>query len=836
MLNEADTRVKLIDPMLHSAGWKEESILREKPITAGRIIDEEGTRGAGKKADYELLGFPSFPLAVVEAKDESHSALDGVQQAKSYAKDLDVLFSYSTNGHQIEEFDRFSNKQQSLSKFPSPEELWKKYCEYRLKDAKISSENPFEVPLPTERGKEPRYYQEIAVKSVVEAFLKGKNRVLLAMATGTGKTHVAFWTVWRLYQSGLIRRVLYVADRTVLRDQAYNWFGTFEDARAVIGEKQVPKNRDIYFSTYQSLYAEIGSKRVFQLYDPDFFDMVIIDECHRSGFGTWLDILKHFKKAVHLGMTATPKRDDNIDTYGYFGNPVYSYSLGKGIEDGFLAPYKIHRVFTNIDKEGGLSLKDLQTEGVKVYIPEELDAKDYYSIGEFERGILLPDRTIKICEHLAKLLRIYEPMQKTMVFCVTNEHAALVSKELQNRFSDLGYSDYAVRIVSEEAEAREILERFVDSDKKTPVVATTVDLLTTGVDAPCVHNIVFLRPISSKVLFKQIIGRGSRIDPNTDKYYFRIIDYLNTTRLLDPWDYPEEDEGPVEGPKGPFDWFLKGKVIDKDNGEPIINASVLVLVGPNQTSQTRTDDKGFFSFSNMPHSKVGVRISATGYVKREIEAKPTESIETSILTEMKRELPAKEKIKVEGLTIYVAEETYVEIEEGKPLGKAKYVEYSKDEIRKRIVSLGDLQKIWLNSKDRQRFLEELKAHSVNPEVLAKLIERPDADTFDVLARIAFDAPIITRDERAKALMNLRSGFLESFGPEAKEVLLMMLEKYRVAGIEEIAPKVFEVPPFDKKGYILGIAKIFGGIDKLKKAIGEVQKGLYSDFGNSAGGR
>jgi type I restriction enzyme R subunit len=836
MLNEADTRVKLIDPKLHEGGWKEEQILRERPITVGRILDEDGNRGAGKKADYVLLFSSSFPLAVVEAKDESHTALDGVQQAKSYAKDLDVLFAYSTNGHQIEEFDRFSNKQQTLASFPSPEELWKKYFEYRLKDAKIPSKNPLEIPLPVERGKEPRYYQEIAVKSVVESVLKGNKRILLTMATGTGKTHVAFWTVWKLYNSGLIRRILYIADRIVLRDQAYNWFGHFGDARAVIGEGNVPKNRDIFFSTYQSLYSEVGSERVFQLYDPDFFDVIIIDECHRSGFGTWHDILKHFTKAIHLGMTATPKRDENIDTYAYFGNPVYSYSLGKGIEDGFLAPYKIHKVRTNIDKQGGLSIKDIEAEGVKVYIPDETRVKDWYTSGEFERQLLLPDRTVKICEHLAKLLRVFEPMQKTMVFCVNNDHAALVTKELQNRFSDLGYSDYAVRIVSEEAEAREILERFVDSDKKTPVCATTVDLLTTGVDAPCVHNIVFLRTINSKVLFKQIIGRGSRIDPNTDKYYFRIIDYLNATRLLDPWDYPEDEDGSPVSPKGPFDWFLKGKIIDKETGEPVANASVIVSIAPNQTAHIRTDENGFFKFSDLPHSRVGLKISATGYVRKEFEAKPTETLETSLLTELKKEAPAKEKIVVEGLTIYIADETYVEIEEGKPLAKAKYVEYSKDEVKKRVVSLADLQRIWLNSKERESFLEELKKISVNPEVLAKLIERPDADTFDVLARITFDAPIITRDERARALMNLKSGFLESFGPEAKEVLLMLLEKYRAGGVGEITPKVFSVPPFDKKGYILGIAKAFGGLDKLKKAITEVQKGLYLDFGNSIGGK
>lgn len=827
MLNEADTRVKLVDPKLHDSGWLEERIVRERFITAGRILDEDGNRRAGKKPDYILLYFPSVPVAVIEAKDESHNALDGMQQAKGYAQELDVLFAYSTNGHQIEEFDFLTNKQTTLEAFPTPEELWKKYADHQLKNAKSVDKNPLEIPVPFERGKTPRYYQEVAIKRVIEAVLKGENRILLTMATGTGKTHVAFWTIWKLYQSGLTRRVLYISDRIVLRDQAYNWFGPFGDARAIIGEGKIPKNRDIFFSTYQSLYSEVDSRRVFQLYDSDFFDIVIIDECHRSGFGTWHDILKHFRKAIHLGMTATPKRDDNIDTYEYFGNPAYSYSLGKGIDDGFLAPYKIHRVFTNIDKEGGISLKDIETEGVEVYIPEETKTKEFYTTGEFEREILLPDRTVKIAEHLARLLKIFEPMQKTMVFCVTNDHANLVAKELQNRFSDLGYSDYAVRIVSEEPDAREVLERFVDSDKVTPVVATTVDLLTTGVDAPCVHNIVLLRPISSKVLFKQIVGRGSRIDPDTDKYYFRIIDYLNTTRLLDPWDYPE-DFGETELLKGPFNWILKGKVVDNQTGESIPRASVVIYLGPNRTVHGRTDRNGLFSFSGMPHSNVKVRISATGYVRKEFNAKPSET-GTLILTELKKEPIAKEKIRVKGLNVFIAEETYVEIEEGKTLNRAKYVEYSRGEIRKRVVSLGDLQRIWINPKDRAEFLEELQTRSINPEVLARLIERPDADTFDTLAHIVFDAPIITRDERARALANLKAGFLDSLGPEAKEVLLLLLEKYRVAGIGEITPKVFEVPPFDKKGYILGIAKIFGGLDKLKKAVGEIQNGIYSDF-------
>lgn len=835
-LNEADTRVKLIDPKLHDGGWKEESIVRDRPTTPGRIIDEEGNRRAGKKPDYVLLQSRSFPIAVVEAKDESHTALDGMQQAKDYAKDLDVLFAYSTNGRQIEEFDFSTNSQRTVEAFPAPEELWQRYVTQRLKNirAEVTS-NPLEVPLVFEKGKEPRYYQEVAVKRVIEDVLKGKNRVLLAMATGTGKTHVAFWIVWKLYKAGLVRRVLLVSDRIFLRNQAYNWFGPFGDARAVIAEGEVPKNRDIYFSTYQSLYSEAEGKRIFQLYDADFFDLVIIDECHRSGFGTWHDIMKHFSKAIHFGMTATPKRDDNIDTYSYFGSPAYSYSLGKGIDDGFLAPYKIHRIFTNIDKKGGLSLKDAVADGVRVYVPEEREPKDYYTSGEFEREILIPDRTTKICEHLAKLLEIYEPMQKTMIFCVTNEHAAQVAKELQNHFAGLGHSDYAVRIVSEEHDARELMEKFVDSDKLTPVVATTVDLLTTGVDAPCVHNIVLLRPIESKVLFKQIIGRGSRVDANTKKYYFRIIDYLNTTRLFDDWDYPEEIQGPPV-PPGPNDWFLRGKVIDRENKDPVVNAAVTAFIGPNETAQTRTDSEGIFSFSNMPRNGVRVRITATGYVRQELNAETTEAAETILLVELRKEQPTKEKIRIEGLNVFISEETFVEIVEGKRLTKANYVEYSSSEIKKRAVNLSDLQRIWLNPSERKKFLEDLKAKSVSAEVLARLHEHPDADSFDVLAHVAFGAPIITRDERAQALINLKASFLDSFGPGAKEVLLDLLEKYRVAGVEEITPKVFEIPPFDKKGYILGIAKIFGGLDKLKKAIGEIQKGLYSDFGNSVGGK
>ncbi|RKX56828.1 MAG: type III restriction endonuclease subunit R [Thermodesulfobacteriota bacterium] len=432
MLNEADTRAKLIDPKLHSAGWKEENIRRDVYITLGKIIDENGKRQKGKKPDY-ILYYASFPIAVVEAKEESESHLAGIGQAKEYAQILDVKFAYSTNGHKIEEFDFITNTQKTLEQFPSPQELYQRYLEFIFEDKKIK-QDPLNFPCYSAPGyKIPRYYQEVAIKKVIEAILKGRKRILLNMATGTGKTFVAFQIVWKLIKSGYFQRVLYIADRNFLRDQAYNEFFPFDKARALIEEGKAPKNREVYFSIYQALYSG-EDKKLYEEYPPDFFDLVIIDECHRSGYGTWKEILDYFGQAVHLGMTATPKQTDNIDTYAYFGDSVYTYSMGKGIEDGFLSPFQIFRIFTNIDKEG-LHLQEALHQGAKIYIPGDMDAGDFYTLENFEREIVLPDRTRTICAHLANLLRTFGPLQKTIIFCVDSEHASLVAKELQNHFS-----------------------------------------------------------------------------------------------------------------------------------------------------------------------------------------------------------------------------------------------------------------------------------------------------------------------------------------------------------------------------------------------------------------
>jgi len=830
MLSEDDTRAKLVDPKLHEGGWKEEMISRGKRVAPGKIIDEKGNRKKGTEIDY-ILFFASVPIAVVEAEPESKPALSGMQQAKDDAQNyMDVLFAYSTNGHQIEEFDFTTNKQTTLDRFPAPEELWQRYLKYKLKGVKIEAKaNPLETAyyyIPG--GKRPWYFQEVAIKRSIEEILKGRKRILLTMATGTGKTFAACQLVWKLWRSGYVHRVLYLADRNFLRDQAYNEFAPFEDARGLIEEGKAPKNRDIYFSIYQAMYSGEGENRLYRQYNPDFFDLVIIDECHRSGFGTWKEILDYFGKAVHLGMTATPKRDDNIDTYAYFGEPVYAYSMGQAIEDGFLAPFQIFRAFTNVDREG-LWIQDAVYQGAQIFIPEEVDLKEIYTLEDFEREITLPDRTAKICEHLSKLLRTFDPRQRTMVFCVNMEHAAQVAKELQNRFADLGFPDYAVRIVSEEPEVKAIYERFKDSDKLTPIVATTVDLLTTGVDVPSVHNIVLIKPIASKVVFKQIIGRGSRIDANTKKYFFRIIDYVNATRLLDDWDYPPKGE-PGKIVEGPFDFSLSGIVIHHETQVPIPDCKVIAQIGPNMQRVARTSKDGTFILVNLPHSPITLYVSSSGFRSREMTITPEPSL-SPIVIELKPEVTVERKITLKGIEVYIANEARIIFtSDGKTLTDAEYIEYSKKGVVKRAASLRDLRQIWIDAETRQKFLDALREQSIHPELIATLLKQPGADSFDILAHIAFGVPIFTRDQRANGFKNLHVEFINAFAPETQEVVLALLEKYRIGGIEEIStPEVFRLPPFDKKGYIRGIAELFGGFDKLKEAINQVQRGLYFDF-------
>jgi len=827
MLNEADTRVQLIEPKLKESKWKIDMIKREAPITAGKIINEYGKRQKIKFADFVLYYKPTLPLAVVEAKAEEASHLDGLGQAKNYAQMLGCLFAYSTNGHKIEEFDFTTNIQRTIEEFPTPEELFKRYMKSTFKK-ETQNIKPLTYDYYIKHGKKPRYYQEKAIKQVLETIIQGEKRILLTMATGTGKTFTAFQIVWLLLKTKHFKKILYLADRNFLRNQAYNEFSPFDNARQLIPDDKPSKSRDVYFSIYQALYSGDDLKRTYQDFPPDFFDLIIIDECHRSGYGTWKEILNYFS-AVQLGMTATPKRSDNVDTYQYFGEPVYSYSMADGIEDGFLAPYQIYRIFTNIGRDG-LNIREALHQGAKIYIPEDTDLQDNYQLESFERKIALPDRTKEICEHLAKQFENFGPKQKTIIFCVNTEHAALVAKELQNHFAHLGYSDYATRIVAIERNVQEMYEKFKDAEKETPVIATTVDLLTTGIDVPTVRNLVFLRPISSKVYFKQHLGRGCRIDEDNGKFFFRVIDYVNATRLLDEWDYASSGE-PERIVEGPFNLSLEGYIVHHENYEPVIGARVNAQLGPNMQRNTRSDQNGFFKLEELANSPITMTITKGKFRTREITITPTEDAE-QMLIELRPQRPVREKIVLEGVEVFIAEETNIFIAAtGKTLTDAEYKEYSRKGITERVTTLETLNKVWLDRKKREEFLTELGKDSIHPQLIGSILQTPDADAYDAIAHIAFGAPLLTRDERARAFLNKKNQVIEALGAGAQLIILSLLEKYRAGGISQIIrSEIFNVRPFDKIGRLQGVIKEFGGIKNLKESIEMIEHGLYDSTG------
>lgn len=838
MLNEADTRAKLIDPKLQRSSWTEKMIVRDRPIARGMIINDSGDRLPTRIPDY-ILYYPDkdgVPLAVVEAKSEDESHLTGMQQAKEYMERLRVPFAYSTNGHMIEEYDDFLKRQVTLGEFPSPEELWRRYVEGKElgrvseKDPLLYSYYPFpDRPL--------RYYQEAAVRKALEAILKNSKKVLLTMATGSGKTYVAFQIVWKLYKTGRVRRVLYLVDRIFLRRQAHDMFFPFGNAREeLVGAESIPKHRDIYFATYQTLYSEKDGKRIYEMFEPDFFDMIIIDECHRSGWKRWHDILRYFSNAIHLGLTATPKRDDNVDTYAYFGEPVYDYPMRQGIEDGYLAPCEIIRVFTNIDKSGVLNIAEVKSQGAKIEVPPGVELKEYYTVEEFEREITLPDRTRRICEHLARILESTGPKGKTAIFCVSQSHAAEVAKELNNYFAPLfGASNYAVRVVTDEPYAHEVLREFKDSEKDFPVVTTTVDLLSTGVDIPPVRNIVFLKHIDSKVVFHQIIGRGARIDENSRKYTFRIIDYTDATRLFDEWDLPD-----MGGKKeGPSDWYLACRIIDAETGRGIAKASVMALVAPSKPVTLKTDENGSILLKDAPRGSVKIDVSASGYRKKETSVPTFPTPEQSVAISLERDVREKKGlIKAENVEVYIAEEGIVKANVlGNELLDAEYVEYCRNGLIKRITTLDQLAGIWRDRAKRIKFKEELEKAGINLNILSKLLKKPGAEEFDLIAHVLFKAPVLSRDERARALLDLRKEFLEKYGPNAREVILELVDRYKIAGIDEITdPRVFRTPPFDKMGALKGVIEIFGGLEPLKEVIQDIEKGLYPELIQPAGGR
>lgn len=790
MITEADTCRKYVLPKLIAAGWDTDphSFTEQKTFTDGRIlvVGDKVKRSRQKRADYLLRYTRDFLIAVVEAKAAYKAPGDGLQQGKEYAQILGLKFAYSTNGHGIVEFDFLTGKEREIEAFPAPDDLWRRLRKAEgLKDDKVAER--LLTPSNHLSGKSPRYYQEIAINRAVQAILQGKRRVLLTMATGTGKTVVAFQICWKLWNSrwnraGEYRRpkILYLADRNILIDDPKDKiFAPFGDARWKIENGEAHKSREMYFAIYQAIAKDERRPGLYREYPRDFFDLIIVDECHRGSArdeSNWREILEYFEPAYQLGMTATPLRDDNRDTYAYFGNPVYTYSLRQGIEDGFLAPYRVHRVITTWDAAGWRPSKgDLDRYGRT--IPDQ-----EYSTQDFERIVALRARTEAIARNLADFLKKTDQFAKTIVFCVDQEHADEMRRALSNLNEELvrQYPDYVCRVTSEEGDVgRAHLGRFQELETLTPTILTTSQLLTTGVDVQTCKNIVLARVINSMTEFKQIIGRGTRVRDDYGKLYFNILDYTGSaTRMFADPDF---------------------------DGDPVV------------VTEEKTDETG----ATIPTTYEIVEelpVMADGQEQYEI----TQTIPDDSEGERR-------KFYFDGGQVEIAAHLVYELDpDGKQLRVVKLTEYAAEKVRTLYPSAADLRKQWSDPEQRAEIIAKLEERGISFEQLGAAAGQPNADPFDLLCHLAYNAPIRSRRERADRLRKEEKAFFDRYKPDARAILNDLLEKYAEHGTAQfVIPEVLKVPPISQRGNVVEIANLFGGPDKLKAAVNQLQVLLYA---------
>jgi type I restriction enzyme, R subunit len=790
--NEADTCRLLVEPKLKAAGWEDTPHLYQEQVTFtdGRIIvaGQKARRRPGKRADYILRYTHDIAIGVIEAKPESSHVAEGLQQAKDYAEILGLRFAYATNGHEIVEFDFATGTETELSAFPSPVDLWLRQT--GTEQLTELAADQLATPGYHEPGRRPRYYQETAINSAIQAIVKGEKRVLLTMATGTGKTYVAFQICWRLWSArwnaadkeGRKPRILYLADRNILIDDPKDkTFAPFGDARHKIEGGVVVKSREMYFAIYQAIAQDENRPGLYKEYAPDFFDLVIVDECHRGSAtegSNWREILEYFKPAYQLGMTATPKRQDNVDTYAYFGAPLYTYSLRQGIDDGFLAPYRVHRVITEWDAAGWRPSKG-ECDRYGNEIPDE-----EYTTAEFERVVALRARTEAVARHLTDLLKSTDRYGKTIVFCVDQEHASEMRKALGNLNNDLveEHADYVCRVTSDEGDiGRGHLSHFQDVERATPVILTTSQLLTTGVDAPTVKNVVLVRVVNSMTEFKQMIGRGTRVRDDYGKLFFTILDYTGSaTRLFADPDF---------------------------DGDPVI-----------ETEET-VDEEG-----ETVEEEVVEEQELTPEDEEELED------EVTILDPADDdETVQRRKYYVDGGHVEIAAHLVFELDpDGKQLRVVRFTDYTASKVRTLFSNANELRERWANPVTRPDVLDALEERGIDYAHLAEEAGQPDADPLDLLCHLAFSAPLHTRRERARLLRTEQKDFFEQYGPEARQILDQLLDKYTEHGATQFeVPDALEVPPINAFGNVIEIAKLFGGAKQLRNAVNELQALLYA---------
>ncbi len=789
-LSERDICTKYIQPALVKAGWNNVTQIREEVyFTDGRIYVKGNltSRGKGKRADYILYYKPNIPIAIIEAKDNKHSVRAGIQQALDYAEILDIPSVYSSNGDGFFEHDCTCSdgkieKELSLGEFPSPEVLWQRYKKYKGivtdEQERIVSQDYFFDGS----DRSPRYYQQNAVNRTVEAIAKGQKRILLTMATGTGKTYAAFQIIHRLWKSRTKKRILFLADRNALIDQTRRGdFRHFKDKMTVIRKKQIDKSYEIYLALYQGLTNYDEDKDAYREFSPGFFDLIVIDECHRGSAAedsAWREILTYFDSATHIGLTATPKETETISSTEYFGDPIYTYSLKQGIQDGFLAPYKVLRVGMNVDLEGW------RPELGKIDKDGQLVADRVYNRRDYDKDLVIDERTETVAKRVTELLKKTNRFDKTIIFCVDIDHAQRMRAAIANENSDLvaENSKFVMQITGDNPEGKMELDNFTNPEERYPVVATTSKLMTTGIDAQTCKLIVLDSNIASMTEFKQIIGRGTRINEEYGKTFFTIMDFRNVTDLFAD---PDFDGDPVRIKVLGEDDEIETPEEEIENSDPIID-----------------DDGEEVSFDDEETTTIYPDITEGGDIVEEPRA----------------------KFYVNGVNVMILNERIQYMDSDGKLITGSLKEYTKKKVREQYKSLDAFLSRWNAADKKQAIIEELTEQGIIFENLKEAINK-EMDIFDLICHTAFDQPPLTRAERVNNVK--KRDYFTQYGEQARKVLEALLAKYADEGIENIEDmKVLQVNPLDQFGSPMEIVKFFGGKKQYLKALTELEKEIY----------
>lgn len=783
-LSERDICSKYITPALIQSGWDLQKQIREEvTFTDGRVIVRKKlvTRGDRKRADYILYYKANIPIAIIEAKDNKHSLGSGMQQGLNYGEILDIPFVYSSNGDGFLEHDRTVQDgiiecELALSKFPSPNELWDRYKKHKGIDMQaeetITQDYYFALG-----AKSPRYYQRIAINRTIEAITKGQDRILLVMATGTGKTYTAFQIIYRLWKSKAKKRILFLADRNILVDQTMaNDFAPFGDKMTKIKHRQIDKAHEVYLALYQGITGNEDFQDVYKEFSPDFFDLIIIDECHRGSAkedSSWREILSYFNGATQIGLTATPKETKEVSNLTYFGDPVYTYSLKQGIDDGFLAPYKVVRVTLDKDVEGYRP-----TKGQKDKYGHVIEDREY-NIKDFDRKLILEKRAITVAKMVSDYMKNNKTrMAKAIFFCVDIDHAERTRQALVNENPDMiaKNAKYVMRITGDNDEGKAELDNFIDPNSPYPVLVTTSKLMSTGVDAQTCQLIVLDSNINSMIEFKQIIGRGTRIREDHGKLYFTIIDFRNVTKLF----------------------------ADKNfDGDPIVIKAVTVDIPPEDEDPEVGGEGDEASGDDFPGGDYGnTPIDGGG----EIHDTPSKYYVNNV------------EVKVMNHRVYYYDK------DGKLINES-LTDYTKKNVKNEYLTLNDFLRKWNNADKKDVILKELESQGILLDELQDEVGK-DLDPFDLICHVAFDMPPLTRRERANNVK--KRNYFTKYSDDARVVLEALLDKYADEGLSNLEDlEVLRIPEFQVYGSPIEIVKKFGGKNSYLAVIKELEKEIYT---------